>query len=295
MLRSMTAQADACLQIKRGKVTVDMQSVNRKSLDLQLFLPRPLSFLEGEIRQWLSSVLVRGQVTLRLSMILEEGTLGRRIIPNLSLVRQLRDAWQAVAEEWQGDVAVPLPLSLLQGETGLLQYEEEPAQKEYRESVWQVIKNAMSCLIERKQREGALLQRDFEERLARMTSLLKTIEEQSIEVPNRYRERLAQHLQEAFGHLEDTNERILREVALLAEKWDISEEVVRFRCHISHFREVMASHENAVGKTLEFIVQELHREINTVGSKSSDVSIARAVIEIKSELEKIREQLQNIE
>src|SRR4029077_2018623 len=159
----------------------------------------------------------------------------------------------------------------------------------------QALDMALDGFLQMKCQEGAILQADISQRLTKMGESLKIVEHKMPFATKKYREKLVARLDEIVpGHIEN-EERILREIALFAEKIDITEEMTRFYCHLTHFQELIHSTVLSVGKTLEFVLQELNREVNTIGSKSSDLEIARAVIDIKSELERIREQIQNIE
>ena len=294
MLKSMTAYGRASLNTKVGHFTVEIQSVNRKFLEVQVVLPRELNQFDIELKKWLIPYLARGQVTVKVSVSFE-GAVPFIVKPNLPLARQLKSAWDEIAKE------LHLPtdtfhLSLLQKVEGLLCYEENRSEEEhYREALKQTLDVALKGFLQMKFQEGAVLQADISQRLEKMRCILQTIEKKIPFATKKYRDKLIVRLEEiAAGHIEN-DERVLREVALFAEKIDVTEEIVRFNCHLTHLEELIHSQLLSVGKTLEFVLQELNREINTTGSKSSDIEIARAVIDIKSELERIREQIQNIE
>jgi uncharacterized protein (TIGR00255 family) len=177
-----------------------------------------------------------------------------------------------------------------------LTFEEDfTAEESYHAPLKTILETALQSFMKMKQQEGVLIQKDIEHRLALIQEKIKIIEEQALQAPQRYRERLIARLEDLLPGKVENEERIIREVAILAEKLDISEEIHRFSTHVNHFNELLNSDSKEVGKTLEFVLQELNREINTIGSKSSDLQIARGVIEVKSELEKIREQVQNVE
>jgi len=294
MLKSMTAYGRASLNTKVGHFVVEIQSVNRKFLEVNVMLPRELSQFDIELKKWLMPYLARGQVTVKVNVAFE-GAVPFIVRPNLPLARQLKDAWSEIARELKLEND-EFNLSLLRTVDGLLTYEENRDEEEnYREALKQTLDIALTGFLQMKVQEGGVLQGDISHRLEKMRYSLKTVEEKMPFATKKYREKLVARLDELVpGHVEN-EDRILREIALFAEKIDVTEELTRFDCHLTHLGELIHSPALSVGKTLEFVLQELNREINTIGSKSSDMDISRAVIDIKSELEKIREQIQNIE
>lgn len=291
----MTAYGRASLNTKVGHFIVEIQSVNRKFLEVNVFLPRELNQFDIELKKWLMPYFARGQVTVKVNVTFE-GAVPFIVRPNLPLARQLKDAWDEIAKELNLNDTDKFHLSLLERADGLLSYEENLSEEEnYREALKQTLDVALKGFLQMKAQEGALLQADIAQRLEKMRQALQIVEVKMPFATKKYREKLVARLDEIVpGHIEN-EERILREIALFAEKIDVTEELTRFNCHLSHFDELIRSEALSVGKTMEFVLQELNREINTIGSKSSDLDIARAVIDIKSELERIREQIQNIE
>lgn len=290
----MTAYGRASLNTKVGHFIIEIQSVNRKFLEVNVVLPRELNQFDIELKKWLMPYLARGQISVKVSVTFE-GPVPFIVRPNLPLARQLKDAWDEIAKELHVDKE-HFHLSLLEHADGLLSYEENHSEEEnYREALKQTLDVALKGFLQMKFQEGGVLQADISHRLEKMRQYLQIVEQKTPTATKKYREKLVARLEELLpGHVEN-EERVLREIALFAEKIDITEELTRFNCHLTHFEEVIHSHVLSVGKTLEFVLQELNREINTIGSKSSDLEIARAVIDIKSELERIREQIQNIE
>jgi uncharacterized protein (TIGR00255 family) len=294
MLKSMTAYGRASLNTSVGHFVIEIQSVNRKFLEVSVSLPRELSQFDIELKKWLLPHLARGQVTVKVSTSFE-GPVPFIIRANLPLARQLKAAWDEIARELHLNQDA-FHLSLLESSEGLLSYEENRKEEEnYRQALKQVLEEALKGFLSMKAQEGALLKVDIEQRLEIIRQAMLVVQEKAPFATKKYREKLVARLEELIpGHVEN-EERILREIALFAEKIDIAEEITRFSCHLAHFKELLESTALSVGKTLEFVLQELNREINTIGNKSSDLDIARAVIDIKSELERIREQIQNVE
>lgn len=294
MLKSMTAYGRGIFNAPIGQFVIEIQSVNRKHLEIQVMLPRELSQFDVELKKWLASYVARGQVSVKVNAAFH-GPVPFVVRPNLPLARQIRDAWDEIAK----DLNVEMPnfdLALLKGTEGLLSFEENRDEEEnYRQVLKQAFEKALKGFIQMKEQEGSVLQNDMIGRLKKMGQEMKLIEGKTPFATSRYREKLIARLEEILPGRIENEERILREVALFADKIDITEEITRFNCHLTHFEELIHSKELSVGKTLEFLVQELNREVNTIGSKSSELEIARAVIDIKTELERIREQIQNIE
>lgn len=294
MLKSMTAYGRASMNTAVGHLVIEIHSVNRKFLEVNVTLPRELSQFDIELKKWLMPYLARGQITVKVSLSFE-GSAPFIVRPNLPLARQLKAAWKEIAYELKLKEE-DFQLSLLENAEGLFCFEENKAlESVYREALKQVLEVSLHHFLQMKTHEGAILQIDIENRLEKMKQSLHAIEQTVPLAPNKYREKLIARLEELIpGHVEN-EERILREIALFAEKLDVTEEITRFYCHLSHFEEIIHSGALTVGKTLDFVLQELNREINTIGSKSSDLDISRSVIDIKSEIERIREQIQNIE
>ncbi len=294
MLKSMTSYGRASLDTQVGHCVIEIQSVNRKFLEVNVSLPRELTQFDIEVKKWLSPHLTRGHVTVKVNVIFEKAV-PFIIRPNLPLARQLKAAWSEIIKDLDLDHS-EFRFAFLEQIEGLLIYEENFAEEgNYREALKQTLEAALKVFIDMKVREGAILQADISQRLLKMRQFMQIVERKAPFAPVKYREKLVARLDELVPGYVENEERILREIALFAEKIDITEELTRFYCHLEHFEELIYSQALAVGKTLEFIVQELNREVNTISSKSSDLDIARAVIDIKSELERIREQIQNIE
>lgn len=294
MLKSMTAYGRASLNTKAGHFVIEIQSVNRKFLEINVCLPRELSQFDIELKKWLSPYLARGQVSIKVNASFE-GPVPFIVRANLPLARQLKAAWDEIAKELCLDENC-FSLSLLEKAEGLLSYEENREEEEnYRQVLKQTLEMALTSFLHMKAQEGIILQADIVQRLEKIRQAMQIIQQKAPFATKKYREKLIARLDELLPREVEHEERILREIALFAEKIDVTEEIIRLFCHLTHFEELLQSTALSVGKTLEFVLQELNREINTIGNKSSDIEIARAVIDIKSELERIREQIQNIE
>lgn len=295
MIKSMTAYSRASVHSLLGRIVIEIHSVNRKMLDMSVNLPKDLLRFDIEIRKWLGSTIERGQVTLRLNLQ-SEGTGDGFIANYLPQLKTLKAGWEEVCLKlgFDSEKMVDLPFLINQ-----LQSTPVPPSKDdddaIRASLKEAVEIALQDLIQMKETEGKALAIDIQKRLKIIEENIASIELKKEMPLVYYRNKLIERLKEV-GHVHgEALERVAREVALLAEKMDVTEELVRLRTHLEQFRQHLFSAEKAVGRTLDFLTQEIHREINTLGSKSADTDISLCVVKIKGELDKIREQVQNIE
>ena len=290
-MRSMTGfgrstQHDATLEI-----TVEINSVNRKSLDIAVSLPREWQGLEASLLECCRSKLLRGKV----SVYLQARVAGRpdglncdfqRVSAALSTLRELAAA-NAVAFEPDADLLLRL-VTTVNTSSALPDGDE----------CWPLIETALlSALTEldaMRAAEGAALLSDVVGRVEWMQGIAAAIQKCAASVVPQYRELLRQRLNKAGLELNLDDERVLKEIALFADRCDISEEITRLSSHFEQFL-ATAQAQGAVGRKLDFICQEINREVNTIGSKANNLEITRHVIECKNELERIREQVQNVE
>ncbi len=296
MLKSMTAYSRMTVPVSFGYLVIEIQSVNRKYLEISTALSMELVRFDSDIKKWIAAHVSRGSVTVKINAFFDQAC-PLSIKPNLPLARKFKEAWDQISEDLNLDPEDGFRLSMLAKEEGILVCEEEFAQEEeLREALHQSIERALQNFMEMKEREGALLQKDIEKRLNILTTTMVLIAEKAPGATERYRQKLTQRLEEILAGKIENEEKILREVAVYAEKVDISEEITRFNSHLVQCQNLLdKEEEGGVGKTFEFMLQELNREANTIGSKASDIAVSQAVILIKSELEKIREQVQNVE
>lgn len=296
-LKSMTAYGRGVAAFHYGRFTIEIQSVNRRHLEVSISLPRLFARFEVGIRKLVAAHIGRGALNVTVTWK-TEGNQPVSVVPNLSLARSLKEAWEKLVMEL--GVKEDVPLSLLARQNDLFLYEEEIVNEEqYLQALNNAVTEALQALLVMKRHEGATLVHDLLKRLDQLTAEIVRIEALSVGGAEKYRQKLQGRLEEFFSGSQENEERILREVAIFAERMDITEEIVRFKSHLSQFANLVEKPlENEIetrGKTLDFLLQELLREINTVGSKASDAAIAHHVVTVKSELEKIREQVQNIE
>jgi uncharacterized protein (TIGR00255 family) len=294
MIKSMTGYGRAEAVLMGRKFAVEMKSVNHRFLEISLRLPGLLAPLETQIKKRIGERCSRGRIeaTVRVDMEGNAESDGRYAL-NLPLLKNYHALLGQMKEELslEGEIT----LAMLTGFRDIFVPTESAQNPEILwESLAQCFDEAIGALNEMREREGQSLRRDLEERLAQLAVVLESIAVRSPQVVLDYQKRLADRVRELSGGMVVDEGRLLQEVAMMAEKSDITEEIVRFRSHIEQFHDLFQG-ADAGGRKIDFLIQEMGREINTIGSKSSDAGISRDVIEIKSELAKLREQVQNLE
>jgi uncharacterized protein (TIGR00255 family) len=294
MIRSMTGYGRADSVILDRKIAVEMKSVNHRYLEISLRLPGLLLPLESEIKKKMGERISRGRIeaTFRIDAEGNAENSGRLTL-NLPLARNYHALLCRLKEELQ--LVDEVSLAMMTGFRDLF-VPAEPVQDSAAlwESLSTTLDAALKMLMEMREREGESLQKDLTERLSLITGVIKKVADRSPEVVREYQKRLADRIRELTSGMTIDESRLLQEVAIMAEKSDVTEEIVRFRSHIGQFNDLLTTGDGA-GRKIDFLIQEMGREVNTIGSKSSDAEISRDVIEIKSELAKLREQVQNIE
>ncbi len=274
------------------KFIAEIKSLNHRFLDIRCRTPRTHNFLELKIQQLIQVHFRRGRFDVEIRLE-SDPALSEIRKPDLKRARALVSAWSGIQK------ALNLPgeidLDFLASRPEIWEPETAPTELE---SDWELIQQALLVafteLQQMREKEGQTTAREFERRLERIEEITGEISLSAGELVNRIRERITENIRKVLGPTPAPNpERLEQEIVFWAERSDISEELSRLQSHLQSFREIMKG--NEVGKKLEFLVQEMGREINTTGSKSTLIEISNRVIEIKLELEKIREQVQNIE
>jgi uncharacterized protein (TIGR00255 family) len=292
MIRSMTGFGAAELGTEHGRLSAEVRSVNHRYCEISLRLPRSISGLEGPVRQLLTDRLARGKINLSVSWEGYEDA-GGRLTVNHDVARQYIDAMAELKAKYGlgGDPDVRSVVAL----GDVFQWERESVNEE---KLWaqvkQVIEAAIDNMAQMKQREGDALLREFETRLSKIEEHLARAEARAPLRPREAQERMMARLKPLLGDVPVDPGRLAQEIAFLAERLDCTEECVRLRAHLSQFRRLFVDAELA-GRKLNFLLQEMNREVNTLGSKGNDALIAEVVIELKDEIEKLREQVANVE
>jgi len=296
MIRSMTGFGRASFSIGDVAFDVEARSVNHRHLDLRIRLPRLLSALEPAVREGIQGRLSRGKVDLGVSTP-DGGARLQRIEIDRDAAREYA-RFAAELRESEG-LAGPLSVDALLGLPGVAGFaERELPREELETGLLGAVGAAVEALDAMRASEGAALERDLLARLERVTEISRSLETRSGAVREAARERLrkrAEQLNLETGILDEA--RLHQEIVIAADRLDITEELVRLRSHADQFREIVATGASGhpVGRRLDFLMQEFAREANTIGSKGNDSPVAHQVVELKTELERMREQVQNIE
>ena len=292
MLKSMTGFGKAEGETSLGRVAVESRSVNHRYCDIGIKLPKRLASFEGRIKEMVRSEVSRGKVDVSLRLdATGEGRL--QLSVDLHLAEQYYQALQTLREKLH--LQEEITLALLAGAKDLITAKEETEDVElYWREIIPILKQSFNAMDEMKRWEGKLLEKDLQQRLERIREELETVKQQFPSRLNAYWKRLHERLHSFLGDVEVDYPRFQQEVAFLAERTDVTEEIVRGESHLAQFDTLLKSVE-PVGRKMDFLLQEIHREVNTISSKANDAEISQRMVEIKSELEKIREQVHNIE
>ena len=276
------------------KISVEVSSVNRKQAEISVNLPRELEMLEAPIRDLVNRSIARGRLTVRVTLHTGASRVAARMHLNVALAK----AYARELKELARQLKLPGPVTLdqLAAAPGVLQTDQQIAEEEdFWPAVQQALKKALSGLVQMRQREGSHLEQDLAQRVAVMRQAAAQIQKHAPKVAERYRQQLVERIKRAgLEAPAPDDERMLKEVVYFADRSDISEELTRLQSHFQQFDDCRRTKE-PVGRTLDFLAQEMNREINTIGSKANDSLISRAVVTLKAELEKFREQAQNVE
>ncbi len=274
------------------KFSVELNSVNRKQSDLVVNLPREFAELEPRIRQAINEKLSRGRTNV--VVVRQDNANGhRKLALDTALARSYHDAMRALQKEL--NVAGEITIGAVLQAPGVMRFTEDNLNAE---DAWPAIERALNSalaeLIKMREREGKHLAKDLIHRLKFMRAEIKSVRALFPDVVKKYRAALFERLEKAGLDLALDDERLLKEVSVFADRSDVSEELTRLDSHLAQFAHHLRKSE-PVGRTLEFMTQEIFRELNTLGAKSNDAAISQHVVACKAELEKIREQIQNLE
>ena len=283
-------RGEALCESSRLRFRVEISSVNRKQLELKTSLPREMIPWEGEIRQKVGSRVSRGALQLRAEVLSEKGTL---LVPEL---RICRENLQKIRQEL---AACQLPESALQSillVPGVLeQLQNDLATEENKAALLLACDRAVDQLLFMRETEGAMLAKDFAARIDALETMLLSALPYTEKLPLLQKEKLLKKLEDSNLPLDVNDERILREIVIFTDKLDVTEEVTRLKSHFAHFRSFLANKEEQLGRNMDFLTQEIFREINTFGNKATCPEVSPIVVRMKTEAEKIREQVQNVE
>lgn len=274
------------------RIQVEIHSVNRKTLDIQISAPREWSGHEAIFSEWIGGAFQRGRVNVQIKVELAKDRSDSLAMNTEAMALTLNDLKafaQAQGFDFTPDSSLVLDLARSVKDKSSL-----PSWKELKESLQEAFNAALADISAMRLQEGAALADDLRERIAELEVFRKQIEKNASGSTQRYRNALLERLKQLELELDVSDERVLKEVAIYADRSDISEETTRLSSHFEQFLGFLSADE-ATGRKMDFLCQEIHREFNTTGSKSNDIEITRLVIEGKNALERIREQVQNIE
>ena len=288
----MTGYGRAVETVNGREFTVEIRSVNNRYLDCTVKLPRVLSFAEDTVKQAVKNTISRGKVDVYITQR-SEGAADVKVTLNTAMAAGYVEAMRQMAQEFA--IREDISVSLLSRMPDVFTVEKpEVDEEQLLSDMMQVVNAALANYDAMRTKEGEALKNDLSSRGNTIRSLVSQVEEGNGQTVIDYRTRLYNKLQEVLANTAIDESRILTEAAIFADKVAVDEETVRLRSHLEQMDSMLAAG-GAMGRKLDFLLQEMNREANTIGSKCTDVRLARIVVDIKAELEKIREQTQNIE
>lgn len=291
-LLSMTGYGSAKGSVEGQEITVELKSVNNRYLDCSVRLPRNFLFAEDTVKQAVSAGVSRGKVDVFVSAQASQDS-GTVVSVNEELARGYRDAVARIAETLGLECGLNA-FSLARFPDVLTVERRELDKDKAAAALSEITAKAVEEFNAMREREGERLRRDMLGKLETIEGLVSVVEERSPQTVKEYRERLEARLRDILADRSLDEQRVITEAAIFADRTAVDEETVRLRSHIAQFR-TMLEEGSPIGRKMDFLVQEFNRESNTIGSKCSDASLAKVVVDLKSEIEKIREQLQNVE
>ena len=292
LIKSMTGYGRAVETVNGREFTVEIRSVNNRYLDCTVKLPRSLSFAEEAVKQAVKTSISRGKVDVFIS-VHSESAADVQVSLNAAMVEGYLAAMHRMVEEY--GVRDDISVSLLSRMNEVFTVEKPQVdEQQLLSDLMQVVNQALEGYDAMRTTEGAALEHDLRSRGATIENLVSKVEDGNAQTVVDYRTRLENKIKEVLANTAIDESRILTEAAIFADKVAVDEETVRLRSHLQQMY-AMLTGGGAIGRKLDFLLQEMNREANTIGSKCSDVALARVVVDIKAELEKIREQNQNIE
>ena len=290
----MTGFGRGCAEAAEAgvRIQVEIHSVNRKTLDIQISAPREWSGYEAICNEWINDAFQRGRINVQIKVESAQDSSDSLTINTDAMAESLNNL-KAFAEA-QGFDFTPDSSLILDLARSVKDRSSLPDWKELKDALQEAFRVALADINAMRMQEGAAMARDLKKRIAQLEVFRLQIEKNASGSTHRYRNALLERLKQLELELDVSDERVLKELAIYADRSDISEETTRLSSHFEQFLEFLSANE-ATGRKMDFLCQEIHREFNTTGSKTNDIEITRLVIEGKNALERIREQAQNIE
>jgi len=292
MLRSMTGYGRGEIRDEKKSCTVEVRSVNHRYLDVSVRFSKRLGDAEGWVRKQIQDRFARGRFEVFLNVELRDRP-GKSFSADLALAEQYVSSLKSIQEKLHLPGTIEIgSLAMVRDLFRIEETEEEI--NHVQEILAEPMDVALNALQDMREKEGEMLGRQIMDRLSSLTETLGELQSRLPQVLVDYHNRLRERVRALLEGANLDEQRLHQEIAFLAERSDVSEEMTRLNSHLRQFRELLES-DQTVGRTLEFLIQEMHREVNTISSKSSDLQISQYVVSMKSDLEKIREQIQNVE
>lgn len=293
MIKSMTAYSR--YEHRQGEIlyTAEIKSLNNRYSDIIIRIPKNLQILEKDLKDLVSSKIRRGRIEVSIQTAGNDIEGSYEVELNLSLVKSYLNIFDRLSEEFGLDKKIEA-VSFCQIKDVIRPKPEQIDMEELKVGYREVLIQALKSLDLMKIREGEAIMADFLKRLSLLEEYVTEVEKRSPDLLKEHRDKMRENVNKILGETPVDEIRLTQEVAFFAGKSDITEEIVRIKSHLGQFHDYL-SLDDAIGRRLDFLVQEINREVNTFGSKASDFHISKIAVEMKSELEKLREQIQNIE
>jgi uncharacterized protein (TIGR00255 family) len=289
-MKSMTGFGKSEGETRHGRVTVEVRSENHRFLDLKFLLPESVSSIEPELTETVKKLILRGKLRITVSL---EGVKAAPPVINLDLAKQLRKSIESLKKEFGIKEDIRIEHFLTVKDIFTTKTADQLTGNDILD-IEKILSRAIQKLDEARKSEGRKLEKDFRERLDKIENLTRTISVKRKDFMETASAKLKERISKILEDSQIDEARLYQEAAFLTERSDITEELVRLKAHIGKFRETLRN-KGSIGKELDFLLQEMNREAGTIAAKAKDAEISHCTIELRSELEKIREQLQNIE
>ena len=292
MIRSMTGYGKASLSVEGREYQVEIKSVNHRYLDINIKMPRTLGYLEETIKKQISEKIKRGKIDVFITFE-NNSQEGKDIKINKELAKIYINQLKELAQE--ENISSNIEVIDIAKFPDILTIKIEQEDEKIKNEILQVTKDATDKIIEMKNIEGQKIAQDLLSRIGKIENKIEEISKKSTGLIEEYLVKLEKRIKEILKTEEIDKSRLAQEVVIYADKCSVEEEITRLKSHIYQFKNLIADNNETIGKKLDFIIQEMNRETNTIGSKANNLEITNGVIDIKTELEDIREQTQNIE
>ena len=292
MIRSMTGYGKQSLSVEKREYQIEMKSVNHRYLDINIKLPKSISYLEDTIKKEISAKIKRGKIDVFITFE-NNSQEGKNITINKELAKLYIEQLKELAQEEK--ILSNIEVMDIAKLPDILTVKNDEEDERIQNELIEVVQGAISKIIEMKNIEGSKIEQDLLQRIDKIENKIMEISVKSTGLIEEYVVKLEKRIKEILKTEDIDKSRLAQEVVIYADKCSIEEEVTRLKSHIYQFRNLIANNNETIGKKLDFLIQEMNRETNTIGSKANNLEITNGVIDIKTELEDIREQIQNIE